>query len=265
MPYKRNVKRVVLKRKLRSKKPNKVTPAVKSYVSRVLSRSEETKFSTTQYGLTLFNGGINSSADIIAILPTIAVGTGQNDRIGNKIRPVRMEITGYVCYYTAAIGSYSDAKMLGARLFCYQDKTVRSYANSSILNYNLLNLGGTSSNFNGSALNYIAPHNNEQFTFFCDKKMVVMKPYGLSNNTTPSATNALTSMDRTMFHPFKLVFTKKQLPAVLQYDQGDNLSYPTNFAPFISLGYADLMNTSPDTVNTQLAMEFSCTLYYKDS
>lgn len=263
MPSKRNGKRAP-PRKRRSKNSGKVSAVVKSYINRTIRRNQETKMSSNQYGLTAFNSTITANADLITVLPTITVGTGQNDRIGNKIRPIRLEITGYVAYYTDALTANQDARMLGARLFCFQDKTTRSYANS-INNFNLLNLGGTGNNFTGTALNWVSPHNNEQFTFYADKKFVVQKPFGFTNNTTPSSTNAITGMDKTLFHPFKIVLTQKQLPAVLQYDQGDSLSYPTNFAPFMALGYCDLMNKTPDTSSTQLVMEFNATLYYKDS
>lgn len=263
MPIKKNVKRAYRPRKPRAKKSTKVPIALKSYVDRSLSRNTETKFSSVTYTHTTFNSGINAVADIISILPQITLGTGQTNRIGHKISPVRLEITGYVTYTT---DSYNDARMLGGRLFVYQDKTLKSYANDSIQNFNLLNLGGTSSSFTGTAMNYISPHNTDLFKFFMDKKMVFLKPFGITNNTaTPSASTNITGMDKSLFQPFKLVLTKKHLPANLVYDTVDSASYPTNFAPKMALGYCDLLNYNPDTVPTQLGMEFCATLYYKDS
>lgn len=267
MPFKRRILRKrpvglrkVGRRRLYSKKP---AVAVRNYVQRAISRNTETKFHSTTYTYTSFNGGISAVGDVIDILPSIGLGTGQSSRVGHKIQPIRLEITGYVAYTTDA---YNDARMLGGRLFVYQDKTVRSYANSSIVNYNLLNLGGTSTNFTGTAMNYITPHNNDLFRFFMDKKMIFMKPFGVTNNVgVPSATTSMTSMDKSLFHPFKLVLTKKHLPAVLSYDTTDNANYPTNFAPKMSLGYCDLLNYNPDTVPVQLGMEFCATLYYKDA
>lgn len=261
----RNVKRVVLRRrKPRSKKQTKVSAPIKSYIARTIRNNEETKMSTNQYGLTNFNAGINTSSDLITVLPVCVQGTGQNNRIGNKIRPIRLEITGYVMYQTNSAQGNADAKMIGGRLFCFQDKTSRAYSNN-IYNYNLLNLGGTSSNYTGTALNFVAPHNNDQFKFFCDKKMKFLKPYGLTNNATPSATVAITGMDNSLFHPFKIVLTQKHLPALFSYDAADDGNFPTNFSPYIALGYSDLLNYSPDVLPVQLAMEFNSTLYYKDA
>lgn len=248
----------------RPKKVSNVPASIKSFVSRSIQRNEETKISTNQYGLTNFNSGINSSSDLITVLPVCVQGTGQNNRIGNKIRPIRLEITGYVIYQSNALTSNQDARMIGARLFCFQDKTSKAYSNN-IYNYQLLNLGGTSSNYTGTALNFVAPHNNDQFRFFADKKMKFLKPFGFTNNTTPSASNAITGMDSSMFHPFKIVLTQKQLPALLCYDATDDGNFPTNFSPYIALGYSDLLNYSADITSVQLAMEFNATMYYKDA
>lgn len=269
MVFKRNARRrSIRKRRTFRKKKTTVSPRIKSYVNRVIRRSEETKFASQQYALANFNSGINSSADLISLLPQISNGSGQNARIGTKIRPVRMEITGYVVYQTGAVGGANlgnnDARMLGARLFVYQDKATKSYTNN-IYNYQLLDLGGTSIDFTGTALNWVSPHNKDQFTFFADRKMKIFKPHGLTNLTTTSASHALTSMDASMFHPFRIVLTQKQLPAVLHFDENDSAVYPTNFSPYIALGYCDLLNNSPDTISSQIAMEFVCTLYYKDA
>lgn len=259
-------KRIIKRKVKKFYKPKRktISPIVKSYVNRTIRRNEETKMSSNQYTLSSFNSTITTSADLLTLLPQVVVGTGQNDRIGNKIRPIRLEITGYVLYYADSLAALSDAKMIGGRLFCFQDKATRAYANS-IYNYNLLNLGGTGNTFTGTALNWVSPVNKEQFTFFADRKMVFMKPFGTTNNSSPTTSNAITGMDKSLFHPFKIVLTQKHLPAVLQYDQGDSLAYPTNFAPYLALGYCDLMNRTPDSTTTQLAMEFNCTLYYKDA
>lgn len=268
MPYlkRRNVKRKSApKRKLFRKKSTKVSAPVRTYVNRLISRNEETKFVSTQYALTSFNSGINAIGDLVTVLPPIQQGLTQSTRIGNSIRPIKMVITGYVIYNASALSALQDARMLGARLFCFQDKSTRSYTNSSVLNYNLLDIGGTSNNFTGSALNYCQPHNNDLFTFFADKKMKILKPFGYTNNAVPSSSSAITGMDNSMYQPFRIVLTKKHLPAVLHYDQNNNVSYPTNFAPFLALGYCDFFNVAPDTTTTQLSMEFVSTLYYKDA
>jgi len=246
------------------KKSTKVSAPIRSYINRAIHRNEETKLSSNQYTLANFNGKIDSPGDLITLLPQVVAGTGQNNRIGSKIRPTRLEITGYVIYQAQNGNLNNDARMLGARLFCLQDKATRSYANA-ISNYNLLDLGGSSTEFQGTAMNWVSPHNKDQFIFYADRKMKVLKPYGYTNSSSPSSSVSITGMDSSMFHPFKIVLTQKQLPAVLTYDEVDSLAYPTNFSPVLALGYCDLLNNAADVTSTQLAMEFNATLYFKDA
>lgn len=263
--YRKNVgkRKTGKKRVVRRKKQAQVSAPLKSYISRAISRNEETKFHSTKYTYTLFNSGISATTDIIDILPTITHGSGQSQRVGQRIRPTRMEITGYVSY---AVDSIKDARMIGARLFVYQDKTIKCYTNNTLVNFNLLNEGGNSASFTGTPMNWCTPHNKDQFTWYADQKFVMKKPFGQANTgalADPSVTIA--EMNPSLFHPVKIVLTQKQLPSVLIYDQTESASYPINFAPKISLGYCDLFNNTADTIVTQVGMAFVCTLYYKDA
>lgn len=270
MPYKRGVrkpykKRVAKKSKKTTRKTGKQL-VTKSQLYRAIRRNVETKFATNSYAYTTFNSGITAAADFVSVLPNITLGTNQNNRIGNSIRPLKMVIRGYVCYHTDSLASASnqDARMLGARLFVLQDKTNRSYANTPN-NFNILDIGGSSSTFTGTALDFVIPHNSDMYQIYADKKMKILKPFGFTNNATPTSTNAITSFNNSMFHPFVITLTQKQLPAVLKFDESESINYPVNFAPYIALGYSDLLNKTPDTLNTQLAMEFVSTLYYEDA
>lgn len=252
---------------LRNKRPRRKTMKksnIVRIVKKTIQRSQETKFVSAQYTFSAFNSTITSPADIIAIMPQIFQGAGQDQRIGNSIKPVAIIVRGYVTYYPASSTGNLDARMLGARLFCFQDKAVRSQANSDV-NYNLLNLGGVSTNYTGTAMNWITPHNNDQFTFFADKKMRILKPYGYTNNVSPSTTTSITGMDNSMFHPFTIKIPASKMPSKLSFDQTDSTAYPTNFNPKISLGYSDLLNAAADVATTQIALSFCITLYFKDS
>lgn len=258
-------KSVIDRANARGKARKVINRAVKSYVNRRIARTQETKIVSTQYAPTLFNSGISSIGDLVTVLPPVTLGTGQNNRIGNSIRPIKLVIRGYVSYYTSS-STLADARMLGARLMCWQDKSNRSYGNSSITNYQLINYGGTSQTFDGTVSRWLAPHNTDQMQWFCDKKMRIMKPFGYTNvGGTASATNAMTSMDHSLFHPFTITISAKHLPAVLKYDATESSNFPVNFAPYLALGYCDLLGAAADTVSTQLQLAFDATLYYKDA
>lgn len=247
------------------KKARALPSRIKSYVHRAISRSEETKISSYSYTLSNFNAGITANADYIKVLPIVTLGTDSGHRIGHQIRPIKIVIRGYICYDTIASSALPDARMLGVRLLVFQDKTSRAYANS-IFNFNLLEEGdGTSGQFTGQAIQWVRPHNKDQFTFFADKKFVIQKPWGLTNNVTPTVSNAITCMNGSMFRPFVITLGPKQLPAKLIYDQTDDTNYPVNFAPHLALGYCDLLGAGADTSTTQIKMEYEVSLYYKDS
>lgn len=273
MPLKKRVWRKkpaavpVRRRQVRKTGMRRSKLVTKSQLYRAIRRNVETKFATNQYTYSQFNSGINSAGDLITVLPQIQNGTGQNGRIGHSIRPLRLVIKGYVCYHTDALvasAAYLSASMLGARLFLFQDKTNRSYTNG-ITNYQILDAGGTSANFTGTAMQWVLPHNNDQFKFFVDRRMKILKPFGYTNSTAPTNATDITSFNNTMFHPFTITLKQKQLPAVIQYDDTLSNSYPTNFSPFLALGYCDLLNKTADVINSRLGMEFSATLYYEDA
>lgn len=268
MPFRKNAKRSVLprKRKLYKKKPLKVTPAVKSYVTRAIRRNVETKMASLTYTLTSFNGAITSVADIITVLPTVNQGTDTNNRIGQKVKPLKLVVRGYVVYNTDDIAGTGllDAKMLGGRLFLYQSKGNKNF-NNSIYESNLLDLGNSTKQFGGTAMDWITPTNKNLFTFFKDKKFVVQKPYGTTNDSSPAHSTTINCMNRSLYTPFVFTLTQKELPAFFNYDDSLNLNYPVNFNPTMSLGYCDLLNKTPDTLTSQLQMEFISTLYYEDA
>lgn len=250
------------KKSVRKTGKNKLV--TKSQLYRAIRRNVETKVASTTYGWTLFNSTISATADRVAFLPSIGQGTAQNQRVGNAIKPLKLVLRGYVAYNTNASSAFSDARLLGGRLFVYQDKIVRNY-NNAIDNFQLLNIGGTSGTYDGTVLNYLSPHNNEMFQWFADKRMKFLKPFGQTSNGAPSATNAITGMDNSLFHPFTITLTGKHLPSVLKYDQTESTNNPVNFAPYLSLGYCDLLNNSADVLLTQLGMSFVATLYYEDA
>jgi len=251
-------KRIVRRRTRRIRR--KSSKGLKRTIRKVVRSQLETKYATLDYALAAFNGTINEVGDIINPLPQIDKGTGNNQRVGNVIHPSKLVIRGYVTYYTADLGSTSvnvDAAMIGCRLFAYRDRTVSSMANSSIVNYNLLDKGGNSKSYEGYALDYICPHNTKQFRFYADKRFKMLKPYGAVGDGDP----AYNSVHGSLFRPFTIVIKP---PKKLLYDNVDSAVYPTNFKPNVSLAYSDLMNTAPDTATTKIAMTFSSTLYYKD-
>lgn len=264
MAYFRRSKKPLGKKPRRVQRKASIPTAIKSYVRKTMNRNEETKMASTTFNTTAFNSSITSLADFNAILPSISSGSVQNARVGVAIKPVKLVIRGYICYKT---DNNQGARMIGTRLFCFSDKSCNNYSTalSAGVNYNLLDLGGTSSNYTGTALNYMTPHNGDLFKFYADKKHTITKPYGLTNTLSPSASTELTGVDKSLYQPFTIVIPASKMPSVLKYDDVLSSGYPINFAPWLAVGYSDLLGYPADTTTTQIMMEYVSTLYYKDA
>ena len=257
-----------IKRKLAKKRvfKRKAPLVTKPMLYRAINRSLETKLATESYTLASFNGPISGNADFLTPLPSITIGTDQNNRIGHSIRPIKLVIRGYVAFQSNSLAGQqnADAALLGVRLFCFRDRATSGYQNA-VYNTQILNVGGVPSTYSGSPMSFLTPHNSDQFIFYTDKRMKICKPYGYTNNATPTTANAITGMDPSMYHPFTITLTQKQLPASLKYDALDSTGYPVNFAPYMALGYSDLLTQSIDSISTRVCMEWSSTLYFKDA
>lgn len=269
MVFKKNIwRRKRIAKKGLAKKGKAKSLVTKTQLYRALRRNIETKIATAKGSWTAYNSSIGATGDLQAIIPVIQQGTAQNQRLGVEIRPKKLVIRGYFAFNADAVNNsiyYQQAMMLGARLLVFQDKTTRYYSNS-IYNFNLLDDGGSPTSYNGTVINHLLPHNSDQFTFFYDKSTKILKPFGYINSVAPTNANEITSFNTTMFHQFTITLSAKDLPAVFKYDDGASPSnYPLNFAPYMALGYCDLMNKPADTAVTRLAMDWTATLYYEDA
>lgn len=239
------------------KKKSIVSNTIKSYVNRTIGKNIETKQVMYSLPPTYFNSGISVGADICKVIPALVAGPGQTGRIGDTIMPQKIVVRGYINYGS---NSYQGAQEIIARLFCFQDKSVKSWDLVSNISVNLLDSGGAGSLFTGTLINSVTPHNNDHFNWYKDSKHKFFKPFGYTNNTV--LTTAIVSMNSSCIWEFSITLTKKHLPKYFKYDSSD---YPTNFCPLIALGYCYALNDTPDTATTQLLMAYTSTLYYKDA
>ena len=89
--YKRKTyrrKRVYKRKASRTYRPSK---KLRTVVKNIVSRTMETKANQyTSAGVDVF--GTISNTNVLNIIPGIAQGTGQSNRIGNRIKPVRFTL-----------------------------------------------------------------------------------------------------------------------------------------------------------------------------
>lgn len=256
-----------LRKKVFKKRPKKRVAkkqSIAKIVKQIVMKNEETKMVSLKYDWTLFNSSIIAVGDFMGVLPPISSGTGQNQRVGAAIKPLKLVIRGYVAYRT---DGNQGARMIGTRMFCFSDKTVSNYTvgTSAGPNYRILDGGAGGELFNGSVMNYITPHNTDAFKWYSDKKHAMLKPFGYTNSLGGTASSDMTAMDKSLYKPFTITIPIGKLPSTLKYEESVSATYPVNFAPYLAVGYVDLLNYLPDTTTTQIGMEWCATLYYKDA
>lgn len=248
-----------------SKKPSK---AFAKKVQKVISKNAEDKQSYgVQYAtIQNYNSGINGAGDNNFIVPAVNQGVGDNQRIGDQIRAKSLVLKGYfISRFTGSAGTtYYNNCRIGVRLMLVQPK---SFAGQSNINSNsttwmagLLKKGGTSVNFSGNISDLYAPINTDLITCYYNKVYYIQNPY--SNVAFGSADNTLLMPTGTTKFFSKKIKLKNKL---IRYDANiDSGIYPVNYNPTLLLGYCYLDGSNPDTVTTQIGLNWESIFTYQD-
>lgn len=249
------------KRKLRLA-PN-TTALVRAVAKKVVADTLEDKYARAEIAPggqpVLFNASITAPSEQYNLLPAVVQGTDSFNRIGDKIRPksLRVEI------YITANGLLTTSMLQRVRLFMLEDKTLKSWSSlaSSPIATQLLDFGSFLGGFSGLPNCDLIRVNKRRYKVIKDKSMTLAKGTGLTPNT--GGINGTQTFVGTQQY-YKMT-VKIPTPAVLHYaSPGD--SYPTNFAPFMILGYTQPDgDVAPDSGVQKVAVQFSSHLDYEDA
>lgn len=252
------------KKKKTTKKPMKRI----SKQIRTISRKIEDKQAFTYITSTAFNSGIDSPGDMIQIVPNIAQGTADNQRIGDQITAKSMNIKGFLRFLpqpTSAINN-SQYGQVAVRLMVLSLKQAANYdtaVNTSSSLATLLKKGGTTTYFTGVISDLYAPINTDVFVKHYNKvfylnQSYMLQPVGAANQSAL----AVDISKLVRFFNIKVPCRRK----TLKYDRGvSSALLPTNFAPFLCAGYVYLNGASPDILSTNLQVSFDVALNYEDA
>lgn len=241
-------------------------------VKQVVKSLTETKqaFHNSGNSLTFFNSGIDSAGDMLQVVPNIAQSVADNGRIGDQIRSQRLNIRGYLkLNINAASGTAGDSTTLPnviARLMVVSIKSRSNYADASAgvgFLSTLLKKGGTTVGFTGLLSDINAPINRDVFTVHADRKFYLNQDYvNAIGASVPSQYLAQNIKNTVKFFNINVKCKNK----LLKYDEDvAGGTQPTNFAPMLLLGYSYLDGSSPDTLSTNLGMQYITTLSYEDA
>lgn len=262
-PKARARKYITARKAVRKARKSNFVKAVKS----VISSQAEDKHAhiTTGNGLVYFNAGINSAGDMLQVLPNIAQGNLDYQRIGDQIKGKKLTINGFI-RLTPNTENIEDTSVTNVvcRLMVLSLKFrngIYSDAVGAAGNLNLLlKKGGTTSGFDGYLGDINAPVNSDVFTTHYDRKFYLTQD--LMARTGTAALNLLAVNMKDIVKFFKISIPCKKL---LKYDSGLGAGVqPINFSPFMVLGYSALDGSAPATLTTPVAMSYTTDFTYED-
>lgn len=237
-------------------------------IKEVVSSLTEDKqaYLATGNSLIKFNSGIDSVGDMIQVLPNIAQGVGENQRIGNQIRAKSLNIKGFVKLDVNETADSTANPNVVVRMMVVSMKTCPSFTDAqgqAPKVGTLLKKGGTTTAFAGNLQDIYAPINRDVFTVHHDRKFYLRQDFINTVGASPPSTTIAQDISKTVKF-FNL--SVKCRGRILKYDEdvGADIS-PSNFGPFLLLGYSYLDGSTPDVISTKVGLCFDSMFTYEDA
>lgn len=242
------------KRRVR-KQSSKPSKAFVKKVQRIIHADTETKTVVFTSSATAFNQQINSAGDALRLMPQIANGTAENQKIGNVIRLQSLNVRGVLtfAYQTAAINT-----RIGVRLLVLRSKRFKDWNQAAIdlgTNYTRL-LEGSTAGATGLVADFNTPINNDYFSVLKDKRFYMSQ----SNQTVGTTVND--TMNTTKFINFNVPYSRRKIT----YDQDFSANEPIDYPMFMCLFYCKLDGSAADLPATSyLTLQYVSTAKYEDA
>lgn len=251
-------------RKMRKMKSKPQTSLIRAVAKKVLHDAIEDKYARGEIAAggqpVLFNAAITSPSEQYSLLPTVVQGVDSNQRVGDKIRPTSLRVEIYI----TCNGSLTTSMLNRVRLFMLEDRTLKSWVSltSSPVATQLLDFGGFLGGFSGLPNTDLIRVNQRRYKVIKDKSITLSKGTGVTPSGTSGINGTQTFVGTQQYH--KMV-VRIPTPAVLHYSNPSD-PYPTNFAPFLLVGYSQPDgDTNPDQNVQKIAVQFSSHLDYEDA
>jgi len=235
-----------------------IRTAVKNEIKRVLNKNSETKMRTWFGGLPFpqsssypgsvqaQNGLITSNTtDIHALIPMVAQGVDDYQRIGTRISPVSLVADFDVTINQAYLNSNNPvAQNVVAVFYFLQHKIYKDYTTLGVSNNfdQLLDVGdGTTVRFGAHPVDESLPV-AKQFYSVLKKMVIPLRCSGQWINGTTGADGQIGNNNSDNFHRRFSVNLTKHLPKVLTYPEtlsgsgGTTTLWPTNSSMFWAVG-----------------------------
>lgn len=240
-----------------------INPAIKRYVKKLVKSTEEVKVQTSAIATSsaMLGSGFNVTSNYgfwtpSSIIPVVAQGVGQQQRIGNAIKPIRsrMLIRGYVL--AAPVNATNNAYQnmpFHVRVVVYRQKQNNNTPNNSgILDSQTTDQGN---DFTGSLYDLMTPYNKDKFDIGFTRTFT-LQPC--------SSTGGVTNVDNIGPYPVCRFFKGYiKLPSVLKYN--DTNTVPMNSNWFLAAGIVQSDGTLITNSNTRCRITADTIIRYTDA
>lgn len=250
----RNVK---YRRPTRRSRTGSIVSRIKRMVQRVMA--PEAKYISTNVVDAAFNSTISAPAECYPLVPPVTVGAGDYQRIGSRVKPKYLEVKVKLQYIGPSVRNSIDQMFpCTVRVMMLEQRDVkRTDLLAANLKPQLLldDRVGTSvpRPYTGGQFDNLAPVNTNLFRVLSDTlHRFNWDYYGNFGTAGAAAGNNLT----------QYIHVKIKCPAHLEWDDGS--PNPTNFAPFICLGYVYDNAEGADTLDTKIWATAQSTLHFTD-
>lgn len=217
----------------------------------------------------------NNTTDILRLIPYVAAGTGDNQRIGEKIKPVSLNVKGSVCLLTNSINN-QPSNTAGFQqdfyvvIYILQHVSLKSYKDLAAQNdfTQLLKTGENSTvPYNGHVWESQMPVEDAYYKLLKKKKYRLR--YGGMKQTTAGDPPGNQWIAMSNPHSWRAEFNislSKHLPANFKYPEANapagNQNDPTNSSIFMCMGAYQADGTVLNS--TIFQQQYISSLKYKD-
>lgn len=246
-PMRRNYKRRGNTYPRRRRTFKLTTRRLNSRIRRVARKLAETKFVKWQVtGAQIYNTITDSNVQ--TLVPSIARGTGEADRVANEVTTQKMILRLNV--YPDLANSGGDEDMM-FDMYIFRPKRSVFMTSGDMAKFK--DNGNSSTSFDGSVINAMLPVNNDRFTchYFTRFKM---------NGTSQTFNPLFNTVPRS--RQFQINLTK-YVPKKVLFDDGTNS--PENMGLYVAIGMSNPGFSAAQPLQQCAFMDYVVHYYYKDS
>jgi hypothetical protein len=220
--------------------------------------ADRTFFSKNQYIL-------SNTTDIHRLIPIIQQGVGDNQRVGTRIEPTRLTVSGNVQVNKAKLLNFTPQERFVV-IYVLQHVTLKSYP-ALVASNNFAALLDTGDQqtaaFNGDVQSLYLPVAKQNYRLLA-KRVIPLRQAGYFNTGTSTAVSVANSHNYSANFRFNLT---KHLPKHIAYPEGSGVPDPTNTSIFMCVAWADMIwdvTTPPPASTLGVDMTYVSQLHFKD-